>query len=73
MFESKDIEWLNGYKTCAAYKRLTSNLKRQRPREGMEKGICANGNQKKAEAPILTSVKTNFITKTEQETKEDIM
>ena len=55
MFESKDTEWLNGYKThiCAAYQRLTSNLKRQRPREGMEKGIHANGNQKKAEAPIL--------------------
>ena len=55
MLQLKDIEWLNGYKThiCAAYKRLTSNLKRQRPREGMEKGIHANGNQKKAEAPTL--------------------
>ena len=38
----------------------------------MEKGIHANGNQKKAGVAILISDKIDFKTKTVQETKKDV-
>ena len=37
MLQSKDTEWLNGYKNNAAYKRFTLYLKTQIESEGVEK------------------------------------
>ena len=60
MLQSKDTEWLNGYKnkTCiyAAHKRLASDLKTHslKPR-GWKKIFHANGKQKKARVAILIS------------------
>ena len=64
MIQSKDIEWLKGYKSkthlYAAYRRLTSDLKTQTESERMEKLSHANGNKKKAGVAVLISDKIDF-------------
>ena len=50
MFQSKYIEWLNGYKNKThihvAYERLISDLKTQTESEGMDKGIACKWKSK---------------------------
>ena len=58
MLQSKDTEWLIGYKNkthlYAAYKRLTLELKIHRLKvRGWKTIFHANGNQKKAGVAIL--------------------
>ena len=69
MLQSKDIDWLNGYKKkthiYAVYKRSTSDLGTHTDwKWGDGKKIFhANGNQKKARLAILISDKIDFKTK----------
>ena len=67
MLQSKDTDWLNGYKNrtriYTVYKRHTSDTYRQKMR-GWKKIFHANGNQKKAGVAILTSDTIDFKIKT---------
>ena len=62
MLQPKDPDWLNGYKNrthiYAAYKKL--QIKGHMKVRGWKEIFHANGNQKKAQAAILTSDKTEF-------------
>ena len=57
MLQSKDIEWLNGYKKknliYATYKAVTSDLETHRRKvRGYKEVFQSNGNQKKARVTI---------------------
>ena len=74
MFQPKDIDWLNGYKTKtqknAVHKRPTSDLGNIQADSGWKKIFHANGNQKTARVAILISDKTDFKMKTITRDKE---
>ena len=72
----KDIEWLNELKKkrthiYAAYKRLTSDLRKQTESERIERDIPCNENENKAGVAILISNKIGFRTKTITRDKEE--
>ena len=73
MLQSKDREWLTGYKDkiriYVACKRLTSALKTQIEREGRKKLFYTSGN-KKAKVAIFYWKKIGFKTKTVTRGKE---
>ena len=75
MFQSKDFDWLNGYKNktpvYAAYKGPTSNLRTYKLKMRVWKKIFyANGDQKKAGEAIFISDKIEFKIKTIVRDKE---
>ena len=78
MLQSKDREWLNGYKNetyiymlIYPYRRFTSDLKTNRLEvRRWRKVFHANGNQKKAGVLILTLGKIDFKTSTVTRDKE---
>ena len=68
MLQSKDMEWLNGYKNkthiYAAYKRIISEPNTQRLKvKEWKKVFHANGNQKKVGVAILISEKIETVTR----------
>ena len=75
MPQSKDKDWLNGYKSktpiYAVYKRPTSKQGTQTKSEGLEKIFHANRDQKKAGVSILITDKIDFKIKPVKETKKD--
>ena len=75
MLQSKDTEWLIGYKNkthlYAAYKRLTLELKIHRLKvRQWEKVFLENGKEKKTGVEILVSEKIDCKTKTVVRDKE---
>ena len=75
MLQSKDIDWLNGYKNKThlhvAYKRLTADLKTHELKvRGWKKVFHANRNWKKSGVAILISDKIDFKTETFTRDKE---
>ena len=75
MPQSKDNDWMNGYKSkspvYAVYKRPTLKQGTQTKSEGLEKIFHANGDQKKAGVTIFISDKIDFKINAVKETKKD--
>ena len=73
MLQTKDIDWLNGYKnkTCICCLQETYFRSRYRLKvRGWIKVFHAHGNQKKAEVAVLISDKIDFKIKTVTREKE---
>ena len=76
MFQSKELEYLNGYKNkthiYSTFKRLTSDLKTHTHTESerMKKVFYENGSEEQAEIAILILDKIDFKIKTVTRDKE---